>query len=440
MMIKHQEDCNNPEVETFSCDQCDYKTYFKWNLSAHKRKHKMEKQFKCDKCEYATAYRHNYLKHGKTHKDSQGYQCDKCPFATKFEGHITRHLAKIHNIVTDKAFKCETCDFSTKTRWRLNIHRQRSRQENTLSCGYCDFESVYMCEFKKHKVSHYNQIYGSGKVLHNVQDTPNTEISENVEANYDMDTDKDFDYHIDSREAIDTPNNSAQKKYDLDPDCVDWNSIQVLESSDKEKPFQCHMCNYTSRFKASVQRHFQRHHTGSQNRPYKCVNCDFSTKTKDQIALHNKRSKSDIQLFCGLCKFTTNFRCQYAMHQKCHYLHKCTKCNYSCKHKYELQKHFTTIHLGNGHKCQYCDYKAARKESLLCHETIHTGNKPFKCAHCNYTSVRRSLLSNHVRRHHSEIKSDVTVITEEDIQSLKQPILDNMESMAFEMESDQNIA
>ncbi|XP_045770872.1 RE1-silencing transcription factor B-like isoform X1 [Maniola jurtina] len=388
------------------CDSCEYSSYFKWNLNAHKRKHKEEKQFKCRHCDYETAYRHNFLKHSKVHNEGMFYKCDKCPFVTKFEGHITRHLSKIHNEVTERANKCDMCDFATLVGWRLNVHKQRSRQEHPIKCMHCDFETFYMCESKKHKVSHYDKIYGNG-LLNNKPDLEQPSLEAEKAGHLVTDINE---------------HKRSSNQYNLDPNCLDWNSIQVLESDSKEKPFLCHMCNYTSKFKAAVQRHFQRHHTGATNRPYKCINCDFSTKTKDQIALHNKRSLSDKILFCGICNFTTNFKCQFVMHQKCHYAYKCTLCPYSCKHKYELQKHFTMMHLGNGLKCSHCDYRAARKESLLCHETIHTGIKPFKCTHCPYMSVRKCLLDCHLKRYHSNIKQDITIVSEDKIESLKVPL------------------
>ncbi|XP_063632478.1 zinc finger protein 761-like [Cydia splendana] len=417
---------NGKPLPLHQCPDCDYKTFYKWNLNSHKRKHKLIKQFKCPSpdCNFETAYRHNYIKHSKVHKESVAFKCDKCPFTTRFEGHITRHLAKIHNEVTEKANKCDLCDFSTKTRWRLKIHVNRMKKEQALKCSFCEFETFFTCAYKKHKVDHYNEIYINPKRTKNtlsaeqqhikdiqdkMQETPEIDLTFH---NY---TEKNMQY-IPSE-----PEN--HNKYNLDPNCVDWNNIQVLETDDKERPFQCHMCAYTSKFKASVQRHFQRHHTGSHNRPYKCVNCDFSTKTKDQIALHNKRSLSDIRLFCNICKFQTSYKCQFVMHQKCHYAYKCTACNYSCKHKYELQRHYGIMHLGNGIKCRFCEYKASRKDSVLCHETIHTGMKPFKCEYCDYTSIRKSLLDNHVKRYHSDIKKDITIVSESKIESLKIPLV-----------------
>ncbi|XP_063836411.1 zinc finger protein 761-like [Ostrinia nubilalis] len=412
MAIKHQSEEQLSKMRSspnYKCGTCDYTTYYKWNLNAHMRKHKDNKQFQCSECDYTTAYRHNFLKHSKTHNDNMVYKCDKCPFVTKYDGHITRHMAKIHNEVSDKANKCEYCDFSTKVNWRLTAHKVRSKQKEILKCESCDFETYYMCENKKHKRTH-TKVYKKNQIPLEMED----QLTDSLTT-----TNKEFKFLKEENEKA-KEKDHATHNYMLDG-FVEWKNIQVLESENKDRPFLCHMCNYTSRFKASVQRHFQRHHTSSQIRPYKCVNCDFATKTKDQIALHNKRSESKVPMSCNLCQFTTNYKCQYVMHQKSHYEYKCTKCEYICKHKYEMQKHVTAVHLGDGFKCQYCGYLATRKENLLSHETTHTGVKPFHCTvpQCGYRSIRKTLLRNHMARFHGDIKDDVKIVSDNKIQALK---------------------
>lgn len=382
---------------------------------------------------------------------TEKFKCEKCNFETKFEGHISRHLSRLHNVVLDQEFQCDFCDYSTKLKSRLNIHLQKSLQELTIKCPHCIFETYYSCQIKKHASIHFNEIFGTRQLL---QFSNNTEISpyipnlgdmkQNMQQNLmtqqnvthihemspinmgDMSHIQDnlipnipeHSEFLTQENTVHAINGKSNNKYKLDANSIDWHSIQVLESDNKEKPFQCHMCDYTSKFKASVQRHFQRLHTGSQNRPYKCVNCDFSTKTKDQIALHNKRSQSETILTCKICPFTTFYKCQYVTHQRSHYINKCNLCSYSCRHKYELIKHFSSFHLGNSLKCQYCEYRAARKESILCHETIHTGQKPYKCDICDYQTVRRCLLDLHKKRHHY-VQTDVTVVSRDKIKSLK---------------------
>ncbi|KAL0809435.1 hypothetical protein ABMA28_011614 [Loxostege sticticalis] len=419
MLVKHQSNGNQPAT-MYRCDECDYTTFYKWNLNAHNHKHKNEKQYKCPQCDYSTAFKQHYNKHYKRHsKDDNNmvYKCDQCPFVTRFDGHITRHLAKIHNIVSDKANKCDFCDFSTKVNWRLTIHKTRSKQEELLKCSYCGFETFYMCQSKMHRKLHFRELYKDTSKNF----TQQKDRQENENDTSQVGTDEKSEEIEQSDSLKESESNEKTEKYILDPKCEQWNYICVLESDDKDRPFKCVVCDYTARFKASVQRHYQRRHTGPQDRPYKCVNCDFSTKTKDQIGLHNKRSQSNKIIKCTQCTFSTKYKCQFAMHTKTHYDQKCPNCDFKCRNKYEMQKHFTIIHLGDGLKCQYCDFQATRKESLLSHESIHTGEKPFKCnvPSCEYMTVRKSMLRNHIRRCHGHIQDDVTIVSENKIQSLK---------------------
>uniref|UniRef100_A0A1E1WNY7 C2H2-type domain-containing protein n=1 Tax=Pectinophora gossypiella TaxID=13191 RepID=A0A1E1WNY7_PECGO len=549
-----------PKPGNFSCDLCSYTTNYKWNLSSHKRKHKLEKQYKCRHCHYESAYRHNYLKHCKTHDDkaafeSEVFSCDKCPFQTKYKGHIQRHLAKIHNEVLEGArYTCQLCGFKTDDNWRLKMHQERSQTRKVIKCALCEFKSFYKCESKrhdmlhfqniacdesvnvyqqsssanvagksvensvgaveesanensvgnveksadtgnvsdayfrcqhcifetlyegimeqhlarmhkeivtheyscpkcifstkekfrltahlqnsksdqllhcnlcnfetffkcenrKHKQSHFNEVYGNGRSIDcsGLNEQVDTMIKESQNPENSTHLTEVGEKSVESVGSVDNFNTDvmdASKRfpeYQVDPECVEWNTIQVLETPGKEKPFQCNFCLYSSKFKASVQRHFQRLHAGNQNRPYKCCNCDFKTKTKEQIALHNKRSQSLVQINCKACDFNTYFKCAFNYHQKQHHTFKCTICSYSCKQKYDLTKHFANYHMGNGLKCQFCDFTAVRKESILNHEAMHTGVKPFKCKLCSYSSVRKTLLMNHYRRQHRDkIKS-----------------------------------
>lgn len=487
--MKHESkdiEAKNPGLPTYKCSACPYETHYKWNLCSHQRKHDESKQFKCPHCNYSTAYKHNHIKHSRTHNkpEQSTYYCDKCPFATKYEGHIIRHLAKVHFEVSEKASRCEHCNFSTKTRWRLNVHRNRSRQDKPIKCAHCDFESIYRCSFREHKLTHTEASRNNQQWLEslfttdaNIQiqnvknDIVNTKSEQTLEImkmceirsrfeNYTSTnqdegtkiydelkskTNDDPTYYTlnlndkntkmeSNQSLLNITQQSEHEKnnhYLIDPSCeVEWGNIRVIESPDQDRPFQCITCTYRAKFKASVQRHYQRHHT-SHNRPYKCVNCDFCTKTKDQIALHNKRSKSDEILTCKICAFTSVFKCQFLMHEKVHYPFKCVHCEYTCKKKYDMQKHFTMVHLGKGMKCSHCDFKAFRKESLLCHEAIHTGKKPFQCNLCEYTSVRRILLENHMIRFHKVTVAE-KILDDSKIESLKKKNVVNLETESLD--------
>ncbi|CAK1592802.1 unnamed protein product [Parnassius mnemosyne] len=409
---KHQAENEDPngskkEIPFYKCDQCDYVSRFKSNLKSHKRKHKTEKQFKCSECSYETAYRHNFMKHCRQHSKIT-FNCDKCDFVTQYEGHIYRHLSNVHNDVMDYGYTCNFCDFSTAVRWRLNIHQQRSKQEGLLKCANCDFETMYKCEMKRHNKEHFGGT--NGRKVHMKFNSESFSCPPSVldaplnEPEYSQEP-KDVNYENDHQKF---------NHYTLDPNCLEWSNIPVKESDDIDRPYQCQMCSYTSKFKAAVQRHFQRHHTDKQNRPFKCCNCNFSTKTKDQITLHNKRSQSNKPLYCSECRFTTLFKCQFVMHQKSHYQYKCNICNYAYKNKYYLQKHSSVHQLGKTMKCQYCDYKTARADSLASHEATHTGDKPIKCQYCDYRTIRNCFLIKHISRYHIQGKTDKDADENED--------------------------
>lgn len=387
----------------YKCSQCEFKTRFKWNLSAHKRKHMPEKEHKCLECSYVTSYRHNLIKHQRQHNNAL-FKCDKCTFTTKFEGHIYRHMSKIHNELMYEGHKCSFCDFCTIVKWRLNIHLQRSKQSEALKCDFCGFETMYLCESKRHKRNHFDDTQkdeiDANTHLESVRESttpPECSGRQVPVASFEAEP------PAEPKEINYTDDHQKSNHYTVDPNSVNWNNIQVLESNDGVRSFQCHMCDYTSKFKAAVQRHFQRRHTDKLNRPYKCSNCDFATKTKDQIALHNKRSQSSQRVHCSQCKFSTLFKCQLVMHQKTHNEYKCNVCVYSCKSKYDLDNHFSTQHLGKHFKCKFCEYKAARRHSLVSHEATHTGNKPLKCPHCDYRTVRNCFLMNHLNKKHSDL-------------------------------------
>lgn len=448
MIVEHKcTETGEKIITPLKCALCDYTTLFKDNLNAHKRKHKSEKRYQCENCTYSTSYINNYKKHKKKHsKEIVEFKCDKCSFVTKHSGHIHRHLSQIHNEITEKAKKCEFCDFTTIVGWRLNIHKQRSRQNEVIKCVYCEYQTFYKCESKKHSNTHFKEIYTKNSHRNKHNNIQEQNVDETLSLNLGeqnppsiMNQTNHSSYNINSYTNTSNYSQNYSNAEDFLPkellnyteisnelpltystpysDKIDKKNIQVLDSNDRERPFGCSHCNYISKFKATVQRHYQRHHTDDK-RPYHCSNCDFKTKTKDQIALHNKRSASSLEMRCQNCDFTTNFKCQFVMHQRSHYTFKCELCNYTCKHKHEIEKHVRTIHMGTKHLCKYCDFKTPKLEALLCHEALHTGNKPFKCKLCDYQTVRLSLLDIHVRRYHSDLKV-VKLISESKVQSLK---------------------
>ena len=84
----------------------------------------------------------------------------------------------------------------------------------------------------------------------------------------------------------------------------------------------------------------------------------------------------------------------------------CTDCGFSCKSKWELQKHKKThrpFSTGKSsqplHKCEICGYSSIWKSDLTRHRRTHTGERPFKCQWCPYSATQQANLTKHERIH-----------------------------------------
>lgn len=97
-----------------------------------------------------------------------------------------------------------------------------------------------------------------------------------------------------------------------------------------------------------------------------------------------------------------------AEHQRIHWRFKCKICDFVCRVSYDLNTHYTVVHLGQGLKCRFCNFEAARKGSLLNHENTHT-NKRFRCGLCDYSATRRNLLFNHMKKCHAGEKPKIII-------------------------------
>lgn len=391
-LLKHPDSYpSKSRPKEYVCHMCTYRTFFKNNLNQHLRKHNPDKQYKCEICSFKTAYRTAYIRHGKVHKrsneDAVTHQCDMCPYSTQFQGRFHWHMLKTHNKRSslEKGVKCEYCDFETsrRLRFRLTSHLLRSKQESIMQCLHCDFETMYKCQLKYHRKSHYPPVTlnyvtkAEQEPSHPVSEAPQN-LSRPHQSQAFIAQFKDDSYEVESS--------------------VTWKKIPVLEDRSRSKPFSCYKCPYASRFKSSVQRHYQRIH-GDKSNPYRCSHCDFGTSTKDSIALHTKRSKQSLPLICECGQFTTFYKCEFVVHQKLHNPYRCSKCTYSSKSRYDLERHYT-MHSNKGYKCQYCEYVAVRRDTLMTHEVTHTGVKPYQCHLCGYGSMRLSFLEKHIMEKH----------------------------------------
>ena len=105
------------------CDQCNYETYSKRDLSYHTlRNHKEKPMYYCEKCGYKSNKAGNVEKHNLSVHEGIRINCDQCK--KKFSQHsdLNRHMSALHGVVVDPILKCNICMFTTKHRQFLTKH------------------------------------------------------------------------------------------------------------------------------------------------------------------------------------------------------------------------------------------------------------------------------------------------------------------------------
>ena len=78
----------------------------------------------------------------------------------------------------------------------------------------------------------------------------------------------------------------------------------------------------------------------------------------------------------------------------------CALCGQSYSNKYNMQRHYSMIHLHSlRFACEQCGKCLSSKQNYNEHKYIHTGEKPFECKACGVRFRQCSQLSVHKRLH-----------------------------------------
>lgn len=115
------------DMELYSCDKCDYKTYSLAKLNnIHKLIHSDVKAFKCDLCKKSFKNTKQLRNHKTTHRqriDGAIFLCEFCkkPFNDKRQLRI--HTDGVHKKI--KPFLCSFCGYKGATRGALKTHMRQ---------------------------------------------------------------------------------------------------------------------------------------------------------------------------------------------------------------------------------------------------------------------------------------------------------------------------
>ncbi|KAG5899864.1 hypothetical protein JTB14_012331 [Gonioctena quinquepunctata] len=144
------------DMELFSCDKCEYKTYSLAKLNnVHKLIHSDVKGFSCNVCNKAFKNNKQLRNHKLTHRDKiqrPEHPCEDC--CRIFSD---RRQLKIHRDVVHKKlrpFLCSFCGYKGSSRSSLKMHIRQHTGEKPFSCPSCSYTTSDHNSLRRHKLRH----------------------------------------------------------------------------------------------------------------------------------------------------------------------------------------------------------------------------------------------------------------------------------------------
>ncbi|NWS44863.1 ZN142 protein, partial [Probosciger aterrimus] len=361
-MASMHEDISNFYSDVYSCPVCDEKFRLSQALKEHLKTHKAEpKRLSCFQgdCDYCVEDRKEFVRHL---KDAHGIKAVECKYHACSLLFGTAEAMEAHR-KTHYAFHCQQCDFICSNKHVFRKHKKQGHPgSEQLQCSFCPYATFNPVEFH----DHVGKMHANEKIH---------KCSECTFA-------------------------TAHKRV----------LIRHMLLHTGEKPHKCELCDFTCRDVSYLSKHMLTH---SNDKNFMCTECGYITKWKHYLNVHMRKHTGDLRYQCSQCSYRCHRADQLSSHKLRHQGKSliCEVCGFSCKRKYELQKHMQAKHSQNYQvpvfQCQYCTYQTKYKQALLNHENCkHTKQKEFRCALCSYCTFSNTSLFFHKRKIHGYVPGD----------------------------------
>lgn len=227
----HVRQSHCPEIEV-QCPVCN-KTFTNQNkLSSHKFMHR-EKQFKCSECPKSYISQHMLNMHAVKHSNFRPFVCELCGIGTKSRESLRRHIAGIHEMRKQKAYKpdrlikCTLCDETFAKLTVAKEHFSTTHTENSRT-AWNKFRSLCCCKcfLRFESIDELHEHYSQYTAYH------------------------------------DKPQHYLKNKVII----KGYRKFMRLRQIDR--PYECDICKNTFKTPDSLKGHMKKH--SKKPRPYKC--------------------------------------------------------------------------------------------------------------------------------------------------------------------------
>ncbi|XP_050427077.1 uncharacterized protein LOC126837276 [Adelges cooleyi] len=194
ILVNRHEKVAHLKKKFFRCMKCNYVTHMKARYTKHVKYHTMP-MIKCDDCDFRTPYKWNLDRHNRNHMANGTYKCHHCSFSADIKQSLTVHEMNHHvppignvfpatkrryrvgasdapgsavdgtEIVTYETAKDGVVEIMTETKSTPNssakanpvksivtkaVNSDGNISVNLFSCSSCDFKSAFECDVKTH--------------------------------------------------------------------------------------------------------------------------------------------------------------------------------------------------------------------------------------------------------------------------------------------------
>lgn len=144
------------DMELYSCDKCDYKTFSLSKLNnIHKLIHGDVKAFVCDICQKAFKNTKQLRNHKITHKQKTNkllFICEICLKNFAYRRQLKVHMDVVHKKI--KPYLCNYCGYKGSSRSSLKMHIRQHTGERPFACDTCPYTTSDHNSLRRHKLRH----------------------------------------------------------------------------------------------------------------------------------------------------------------------------------------------------------------------------------------------------------------------------------------------
>ncbi|XP_023939880.2 gastrula zinc finger protein XlCGF26.1 isoform X1 [Bicyclus anynana] len=288
-LLRHERLCHIRQKH--KCDKCDHTSLNENQLKTHKKIHEQEKPFACAVCKKAFKFMKTLTKHMLLHSNARPHVCPVCKRAFVEKATLGCHLTKKHPEVK-ASVTGEEEPFTVK---------QNEDGTRSFVCNKCN---------KCFKNSEH--VRGHNMYVHLKVPRPQ---------------------HI--RCQICNMRVSIRER------------VSHMEKEHGKAAPTCGACGKKFRCRSSLMRHLKLYHMGERN--HKCDKCDYASLTAYNLSMHKKKHEEVRPFVCHICKKSYKWKAILKRHMLIHLdirPHVCPVCGQAFIQKTSLQSHVNRQHPG----------------------------------------------------------------------------------------------